>query len=322
MNRRKFVLAGSFAVALPRAIRAQGRTTVIGLLVPNALQFQPGYPILVESLRSLGYREGENMRLLVREANNDLGRLPALALELVAAGVDAIVAYNTPGAQAAIGATRTIPIVMTQVGDPVGSGFVASLARPGGNVTGVSNLAAGVASKRLALLREIVPSAKRIAVLYNPADPITAQQSRDVEGAAGTMGVAVRLFPVRSAAELRGMHAQLLEWKANAAFWLLGAHQMLQAESIRLAREQRLPLMVGNSGDVQAGGLISYSTDGLEIARRTAMQVDRILKGAKPGDIPVEQPTTFELAVNLKTAKALGIRIPRSIILRADRVVE
>ena len=322
MNRREFMSIAGLAIVFPEGAYAQGKVPVVGLLVPNRLQDQPAYPIFVETLGSLGYREGDTLRLMVREAANDFDRLPSLARELVAAGVDAIVAFNTPGTQAAVNATREIPIVMTQVGDPVGGGFVASLARPGGNVTGVANLIIGLAVKRLALLKEAIPSARRVAVLYHAGDPITAQQVRDVEAAAGGLGVEVRMFPMRNPKELPAAVTRALAWKANAGLWLIGQQQVFQADTIKLAREHSLPVMVGNSVDVVSGGLMAYSPDAAEIASRTAAQLARILKGAKPGDLPVEQPTKFELVVNLKTAQALGIKIPQSILLQATKVIE
>jgi putative ABC transport system substrate-binding protein len=294
----------------------------IGLLVPNRLQAQHEYPVFVETLRKLGYREGDNLRFLPKEAGGQLDRLAFLARELVDARVSVIVAFNTPGARAAIDATRQIPIVITQVGDPISSGFVTNLARPGGNVTGVSNMSAGIAPKRMAILKESMPSAKRIAVLFNPGDPITAPQVRDVESSAAALAVEVRLFPVRAPQELPETFTQILAWKAHSAMWLLGQHQLFQAMTIKLAAQHKLPVMVGNAGDVVAGGLISYTTDYAEILRRTAAHVDRILRGTRPGDLPVEQPTKFELAVNLKTAKMLGLKIAPSVLLRADHVVE
>ncbi len=304
------------------AQQANQAVKTIGLLVPSRLQAINEFPVFVESLQKLGYREGTNLRILTKEAEGKLDRLPALARELVDAGVSVIVAYNTPGSKAAIDATRQIPIVITLVGDPVGSGFVPNLARPGGNVTGISNMAAGIAPKRLALLKEAVPSARRVAVLFNPGDPITTPQVRDIESSIATLAVEVRFFPVRDAQELPETFRQMLAWKAQSAMWLLGQHQLLQAATVKLAAQHKLPAMVAGSTDVVAGGFISYSTSFAEVHRRTAAHVDRILKGAKPGDLPVEQASTFELALNLKTAKMLGLKIEPSVRLRADHVIE
>ena len=323
--RFRVLLAAVAMLAAPLDVvsqQAKQPAQSIGLLVPPRLQVMTGYPVFLETLRKLGYRDGENLRFVTREAEGKFDRLPSLARELVDARVDVIVAFNTPGARAAIDATRRIPIVVTQVEDPVGSGFVANLARPGGNVTGVSNMVAVLGAKRLAILKEAIPSARRIAVLFNPGDPITAPQVRDIQSAAATLAVEVRMFPLRDTGELPEAFTQFLAWKSNAALWLHGQQQLFQAMTIKLAAEHKLPVMVANSSDVSAGGLISYTTDSAEIMRRTATQVDRILKGANPGDLPVEQPTKFELAVNLKTAKLLGLKIPPSVLLRADLVVE
>lgn len=317
---------GAFLLlAVPLAIEAQqarqGLQTV-GVLTPQRLEQQAAYPTFLETLHRLGYQEGSNLRVLVRSADGKLDRLPALAAELVAARPDVIVALNTPGVRAAIEATKQIPIVMTYVGDPVGSGFVSNLARPGGNVTGISNMAAELASKRLALMKEAVPRARRIAAMFNPDDPVTVPQLRDAERAAPALKVETRFFPVKAIEDLPETFNQMLAWRADAALWILGQQQAFQAGSIELAASHRLPLMVGQPRNVEAGGLISYASDPVELTRRTAVFVDRILKGAKPGDLPVEQPRKFELTINLKTAKALGIAIPRPLLSRADRVVE
>jgi putative ABC transport system substrate-binding protein len=290
--------------------------------MPQRVQIDPSYPAFVETLQSLGYHQDRNLRILLRSADGNLDRLPTLAAELVAARVDVIVAFNTPGARAAIQATKQIPIVMTRVGDPVGTGFVSSLARPGGNVTGVSVMVAELAPKRLALLKEVVPSAKRIAVMFNPDDPITGPQMRDAERAAPLLNVEIRPFPVRATTELPETFRHMLAWRADSALWLAGQHQGLQSRTIELAAKHRLPVMVGTRQDVEAGGLISYFPDVSEVYRRTAVYVDRILKGARPSDLPVEQPTKFELVINLTTARALGLTVPPSLRAQADRVVE
>lgn len=312
------------AVSLLAAAFQAGAQPVrsVGLLVPSLLRAQNEFPAFVDTLRQLGYRDGENLRLVTKEAAGKLDRLPALARELVDARVEVIVAFNTPGARAAIDATRDIPIVITQVGDPVGSGFVTNLARPGGNVTGVSNMIAVLAPKRMQVLREAIPSARRIAVLFNPGDPITKPQIDDLEILAKSKSVDVRMFPMRRPDELAETFTQIMAWNAHAALWLLGQQQLFQAMTIELAARHKLPVMVGNAADVIAGGLISYSNNISEVYRRTAAQVDLILKGKRPGDLPVEQPTRFELTINLKTAKALGLTIPPALLLRADRVVE
>jgi len=295
---------------------------LLGLLVPNELKLQAGYPAFVAEMRARGYEEGKNLRFLLKEAEGALDHLPALARELVAAKVDLIVAFNTPGSRAAINATREIPVVITQTGDPVGTGFVTNLARPGGNVTGVSNIVAILAPKRMALLKETVPSLRRLAVLFNPGDPITAPQVRDVKATAPQLGLEFHLFPLRDLGELQSAFNAISSWRADCVMWLPGQSHLFRVASIRLAEQRKLPLMVDSSGVIPQGGLLAYGPDNDEIFRRTAAKVDRILKGAKPGDLPIEQPTKLELIVNLKTARALGIAVPQSVLLRADRVIE
>lgn len=313
------------ALAAPRAVEAQKAghaVPTVGVLASQSLEHNPPYKVFPERLRQLGYRDGETVRILLRSADGKLDRLPALAAELVAAKPDVILAINTPGAHAAIQATRRIPIVMVSVGDPVGSGFVANFARPGGNVTGISNMVAELAPKRLAILKETVPTAKRIAVLFNPEDPVTKPQLRDAERIAPALKVEFRYFPVKAASALPETFKQMLIWRADAAMWLLGQQQGFQKGSIELAASRRLPLMVGVHQNVEAGGLISYTSDANEDYRRAAAYVDRILKGARPGDLPVEQPTKFELSINLRTAKSLGLTIPPSVLLQADRIIK
>ena len=307
------VSCGAFAQANPSTVRQIGILTLID---------SAAYPVFVDALRRLGYEDGKNVQLLLRSAKSDYARLPVLARELIDAKVEVIVAINTPGAQAAIDATKAIPIIMTQVGDPIGSGFVTSLARPGGNVTGVSNMVADLASKRLALLHEMVPGAKRIAVLYNPVDPVNQPQIRDIKTGAPKLGLDVRFYPVKVPADLPETFNTQLAWRAQAVLWLHGQQQSYQTGTIALAAKHNLPVMVGGLPDVEAGGLLAYSSNAAELFKRTATYVDKILKGSKPGELPVEQPTHFELAINLKTAKALGIKVPQSILIQATRVVE
>lgn len=218
-------------------------------------------------------------------------------------------------------ATRAIPIVMAEVGDPVATGFVSNLARPEGNVTGVSNLYGELAAKRLSLMKEAVLTARRIAVMLNPADPITTVQVKDVQRAAPSIGVEARLFPVRTIAELDAVFESMLAWRPDAALWLCGQQAVFEQHTVNLARKQRLPVMPCRAETVHTGALMSYAPDRAESMRRVANYVDRILKGAKPADLPVEQPTKLELFVNLKTAKSLGLTIPPSLLLRADQVI-
>jgi putative ABC transport system substrate-binding protein len=233
-----------------------------------------------------------------------------------------IVAVNTPGTRAAIAATRTIPIVMAVVGDPVGSGFVDSLARPGGNVTGISNLSAELAAKRLSILKELAPAARRIGILFNPGDPITAPQLRDTGSAAASIGVEVSPFGATEVAALGAVFGKLSAWHADAALWLAGQAATLEKGTIDLARDRKLPVMYILKSDVRAGGLVSYFAEYVELFGRVGAYVARILKGEKPADLPVMQPAKFELAINLRTAKALALIVPPTLLARADEVIE
>jgi len=325
MNRRDSIIvliACTVTPVISKAQRTDHAINTVGVLLPQLLEHTPHYTAFLRKLRLLGYEDGRNLRIVMRSADGKLERLPALAAELVAAKVEMVVAFNGPGVQAAIRATKDIPIVMVAVGDPIGLGFVSNLARPGGNVTGASNMVAELGSKRLAVLKELVPHAKRIAALFNPDDPVTAPQQRDLETAARALKIDVRFFPVRAGKELAGAFNNIRAWRAEAGLWLLGQQHAFQAASIQLAAKHHLPLMITFREYVAAGGLISYLSDSVEVHERAAAFVDRILKGAKPGDLPVEQPTKFELIINLKTAKVLGIKIPQSLLIRADEVIE
>ncbi|MGQ0546323.1 MAG: ABC transporter substrate-binding protein [Betaproteobacteria bacterium] len=314
----RFIAIGLAAALLAGQAAAQGAYTV-GVLMPH--RDDPNYAAFPKALRELGYQEGRNLTLMLRSADRKLDRLPTLAAELLKARANVILAINTPGARAAILATKDVPIVMAIVGDPLGSGFVSNLGRPGGNVTGISNMTGALAAKRMSLMKELVPGTKRIAALYNPVDPVTAPQIRDSEQAAPQLGIEVRFFPVKTVQELPDVFAKMLAWGANAAFWLSGQGNIFQPGTAELSVRHRLPVMVNQRVDVEAGGLISYIPDNAELYRRAAVYVDRILKGAKPGDLPVEQPTKFELSLNLKTASAMGLAVPSSLLLQADHVV-
>ena len=211
---------------------------------------------------------------------------------------------------------------MAVVGDPVGSGFVQSLAHPGGNVTGISNLSADLAAKRLSILKELVPNARHIGILFNPSDPITVPQLKDSETAAPAIGVEVRPFAVKDVAALSGVLDQLSGWHADAALWLAGQAASLEKGTIDAAQDRRLPVMYILKRDVQAGGLVSYFAEYVELFRRVGIYVARILGGQKPVDLPVVQPAKFELAINLKTARALALTVPPALLARADEVIE
>jgi putative ABC transport system substrate-binding protein len=276
-----------------------------------------------EGLRELGYVEGRNIQVESRWAEGNYDRLPGLAADLVRLKVDVIVTYGTPAAQAAKGATGTIPIVMAAIIDPVASGLVTSLARPGGNITGQSMMSPDLAEKQLQILKELVPKTSRVAVLHNPANPGNAPQVRHAQDAARALGVRLQILGARGPSEIDGAFAAMAAEQAGAVIVLVDA--ILQSNRARiadLAARHRLPAVYGLHEYAEVGGLLAYGPNRLDMFRRAATYVDRILKGAKPGDLPVEQPSTFTLVINLKTAKALGLTIPPSLLLRADQVIE
>jgi len=274
-----------------------------------------------EGLRDLGYVDGQNIAVKPRWADTPQG-LFDLATEVVRDNVDVIVTQGTPAAQAAKRATSAIPIVMATSGDPVAIGLVASLARPGGNVTGNTILAPDLNGKRLELITELVPGISRIAVLSNPTNPITAVDIKATEAAARSLRVALHVVEVRDRHDFDRAFKVAKEQRAGAL--LVFADPFILANRTRIAKlavESRLPAVFGISGFAEAGGLADYGPDLAVMFRRAAMYVDKILKGAKPADLPVEQPTRLELVVNAATAKTLGLQIPRSILLRADRII-
>ncbi|WP_198164592.1 ABC transporter substrate-binding protein [Rhodoplanes sp. Z2-YC6860] len=290
------------------------------VLTPAQTQWIP--KIFHETLAGLGYREGVNLRVDVVSADGKLDRLRKLADDAVRTAPNVIVAVNTPGTQAAADATSTIPIVSAAVGDPVLLGFVKSIARPERNITGVANMAGDITSKRIALLKEVAPSVRRVAVFLHPDEPIVAPQMKDIEASAGKLGIEYRTFPMRSTDDLLRSMRQAVEWKADAVLRLAGQGFALGADTGRLATERRLPSMLMSKRDVEAGGLMSYFADHRDLFARIAMQVDRILKSAAPRDLPFELPTRFELIVNTRTAKTLGLEVTSSVLARADEVIE
>jgi len=247
--------------------------------------------------------------------------MPELASALINTDVDLILSVNTPGTRAAMEATKAIPIVMTAIGDPVGLGLVPSLARPGGNVTGLSNMSGDLAGKRLELLNEAVPTAKRIAVMMHPDDPIVPIQVKDINETAARMGLALEIIPVRDATELEKAFQRALQWRAQALLRLAGQATVIGPPTAELALKHRMPAMLLVRQDVEAGALMSYFTDQPALFRRAAIYVDKILKGTKPADLPIEQPTKFEFIINLKTAKQIGVTIPPNLLARADKVL-
>jgi putative ABC transport system substrate-binding protein len=274
-------------------------------------------------LRALGYVEGEDFVIEQRYAQGALDRLPDLATELVRLKVDVIVVGGTHNAKAAKAATTAIPVVFTLAGDPVGGGLVVSLARPGGNVTGLSNRQSELWAKQLQLLKEAVPSVARIAVLWNPANPIHTVNLESVRAAARSLSVQLQFIEVRSPNEFAGAFAAITHGGAGALIAL--ADPVFGTNPARLAKlagENRLPAMFFEKEFVDAGALMSFGTNIANQFRRAAVYVDKILKGTKPSDLPVEQPTTFDIAVNIKAAKALGLTIPPEIMVQATRVIQ
>jgi putative ABC transport system substrate-binding protein len=314
------------AAALPFGIRAQtAKIPRVGWLSPGSAPSDAAFlASFRDGLHQLGWVEGQNIALEPRWAEGKFERLPDLAVELVGLKVDIIVASVTQASLAARRATTTIPIVMVGVGDPLGSGLVASLARPGGNITGPSSMLAEASAKQLALLNETVPKASPVAVLWNPANPVwQAAALRQTEAAAQAMRVRLQLVEARGPDEFEGAFAAMTREHAGALFVpadiIFVRHAQLMAD---LAARHRLPAMFGFKEHVEAGGLMSYAASFPVMFRRAAAFVDKILKGAKPGDLPVEQPTKFELVINLKTAKTLGIAIPQSVLQLADEVIQ
>jgi ABC-type uncharacterized transport system substrate-binding protein len=323
MNRRRFLLtslAGAFAAPLDARAQQAGKVPRIGFL-------RAGQPptawveALRQGLRELGYVHGQNVVVEFRFTDGTLDQLPQLAEALVQSRVSVILASSSPSAVAAKKATTSVPIVFVNVYDPVELGLVASLGHPGGNITGLSYSAADLGGKRLERLRELVPKLRRVAVLSHPETPSTPKQLEEVEVAARALGIQLQPVPVRSPHDFESAFKAVSGadglMPLDVAFFT--THR---ARLVELAVTSRLPVVYGNREMVEAGGLMSYGVDFADLYRRAATYVDKILKGAKPGDLPVEQPTKFELVINLKTAKALGLTLPPSLLARADQLIQ
>ena len=331
MDRRTFIgsLAGGL-LAAPLAAEAQqaGKVARIGYLVTGSLEsLEPArVDALRQGLREHGYVEGQNILIEYRAADGRVERLPALAAELARLKVDVIVAVATPGGRAAQQATTTIPIVVVGMGDPVRDGLVASLARPGGNVTGSTFLGPELVPKRLELFKEALPSISRIAVLWHPGafgERTMGDMLKETEATSRTLGMLLQLAEVRGFGDLDRAFSAMSKERADALFVLPSTMLFNERRRIvALAAKHRLPSMFNAREFVELGGLMGYGTNIPDLNRRAAIYVDRILKGSKPGDLPVEQPTKFELVINLKTAKTLGLTIPPSLLQRADQVIE
>jgi putative ABC transport system substrate-binding protein len=282
-----------------------------------------GFELLRRELRAFGYVDGKNVAFEYRFADNKLDRLPALADELVRLKVDVLLAFSTPTALAAKNATRTIPIVFHNVADPVAVGLVDSFARPGGNVTGFSNIAPVLAGKRLELLKETVPKLSRVAVLWNPQNPGNALNWKESQLPAQELGLQLHSMEVSSSDRYESAFKEVIKARSSALAVMQDPLNVSNRKIIAdLAEKNRLPAIYPRRDFVESGGLMSYGPDAVEPFQRAAVMVDKILKGTKPADIPVEQPTKFELVINLKTAKTLGLTIPPLVLMRAEKVVK
>jgi putative ABC transport system substrate-binding protein len=328
-TRRKLVIAlglGALSAALPVLAQQPAKMWRIGVLSIRSrpLSFAGDtYGLLLDGMRELGYVEGKNIAIEWRFADGNYERLPGLAAELVRLKVDVILVVNVLVIRAAQQATSTIPIVMLTSSDPVGSGFVASLARPGGNITGLSNVTTDLGPKYLELLRAMIPKLSRVAVLLNPVNPQNRVLYKNIQTAAAKVGIKVSPAEVKTSQQIESAFAAMAQARAEAM--IVAPNTLLIAlgrQIAELAARYRMPSMFWTREFVEAGGLMSYGQSSTDAYRRAAVYVDKIFKGAKPADLPIEQPTKFELVINRKTAQALGLSIPQELLLRADEVIE
>jgi putative ABC transport system substrate-binding protein len=325
VNRRVFLRGLGALSAAPSFAWAQPASRVYRIGILSAGPMAPGSDlwVLLARLGELGYVEGRNLVVERRSAEGLNERYRALATELVSLKVDLIVAPGTPAALAAKEATSTIPIVMVLASDPVGSRVIASLARPGGNVTGMSSATLDVTAKQLELLKEAVPRLSRVAVLWNPTTAVHVTSLKELEVTAGTLRVRLHPIEVRTPQAIESAFATMKKERAEALIPLDDPLMFNQRPRIAdLAAKHRLPTVCAQRLWPEAGALMSYGASFTDLSRRAATYVDKILRGAKPADLPVEQPTKFELVINLKTAKALGLTIPQSLLLRVDEVIQ
>ena len=321
MRRREFItLVGGAAAAWPLAARAQqSKVPTIGVLVLGNPDPEPFFRGLREALHTLGYIDGQNIRLEFRSARGNASLLPEAAVELVGLKVGVIVTWQTPPAFAARQATNEIPIVMGGAVDPVEAGLVASFARPGGNITGIAGLGPGLGGKNIELIKDVLPSARRVAVLANTTDPFTKPYLAAIELAARALSVEVQAMMLRPGEEFDEAFEDVRRKRTDA---VIIQPSLLRKVAVDLALKHRLPSFSHVRQLPMTGGLASYGSDFAYQQREVAVYVDKILKGRKPTDLPVAQPTKFELVVNLKTAKALGLTIPPMLLGRADEVIE
>jgi putative tryptophan/tyrosine transport system substrate-binding protein len=323
MKRREFItLLGGAAAVWPVTAGAQhaGKMWRIAFITQAETNI---YEALFERLRELGYVEGQNIIIERRYAEGRAEKFQEFAAEMVRLKADLIITITTPAALAAKNATTTIPIVIPTAIDPVGTGLIASLARPGGNITGGAVLTGEMAAKRLELLKEVVPSLSRTAVLWNSANPANALAWRETQGAARALGVTLQSHEVQGPKDFEVAFARMAEERPDALFVLDDALTIQYRKEIAdFAMQKRLPSVFAAKDRVEAGGLMSYGPRYSEMMRHAASLVDKILRGAQPANLPMEQPTTFELVINLKTAKAIGLTVPPLLLSRADEVIE
>jgi putative ABC transport system substrate-binding protein len=321
MRRRDFItLLGGAAAVWPLAARAQQKhIPKIGVLVAGTPDPQPFWTTFREALRNLGYVEGDNIQFQYRSAEGDRSRLKELAANLVRDNVDIIVTFQTPTATAAKQVTQSIPIVMASAGDPVGTGLVASLARPGGNVTGMAGVTAELAGKSVELIRQIIPSSTQVAALCNGPDPFSKPFLNHIQLGGKAAGVAIKPIILSSNDQLDAAFSGMSNEHVDAVVVQPSLQTRRAAE---LALQHHLPAVSVSRQFAQEGGLLSYSSRQADLYREAASYVDKILKGAKPADLPVEQPTEFDLVLNKKTAKALGLTFPPQLLAVADEVIE
>jgi len=326
VQRRRFLTGAGALLAAPLTTLAEQAKPVrrIGFLGSSSVeQGRSRLAAFRQALRELGYAEGQDIVVDQRYASGRSEDLPKLAAELVRLKVDVLVTDGTPAARAAKRATATIPVIMGSAGNPVGAGLVASLARPGANITGLSNSSSDLVIKRLELLKTVVPSTSHIAVLFNPANPTNPLELRQLQSVAPALGVTLSSFEVRGADDIERAYDEM-RGQPRGAILLAGdgIFSLYRAHIVALAANSRLPTLYPARHFVDSGGLMSYATNFDDLYRRAASYVDKVFKGAKPADLPVEQPTRFELVINLKTAKELSITIPQSVLVRADELLE
>ena len=325
MRRREFItLLGGVAVTWPLAASAQSKTPRIGFMGNSTAALEANLvDAFREGLRELGYEEGRNIVIEYRWANGKYDHFPVLVAELIAAKVEVIVTAGTPAALAVKNATTTVPLVMVAVGDPVGTGLVPSLARPGANLTGLSSVAPDLEGKRLQLLREVVPALSHVAMFINSLNPFHVSSMRQARAAAQTMGIKLQLHDIRKSEDLDDAFAAIRKERPDALLILADRVFLHNRERIvDFANEQRLPNVNAYKELVEVGGLMSYGPSYEDMHKRAAIYVDKILKGAKPDDLPIEQPSKFTFIVNLKAAKALGVTVPSQLLGLADELID